>query len=407
MRPESVRAPSTRRSASHLAMRMRRGACLVAVVALAAVTTGGAAFGDVAGTSGSSAAAQRDKNVARAVAQVKKFSKPTTKWTPPGESFDATSLADQKGTVWYVPILGVVPIFQAISSSLETALENTGLELQVCDGNGNPADWDKCINQAVDQDAAGIIVDGFSPDLVAAAVENATQNDVPVIIGNYGYPEKSTDEVAYTSLVTPKIARLVADWVIADSKGKANILLAETTDSSNTEELIHETMLPHFEKRCPDCEVSLIGSTTADWSTKLGPATATELLQNSDINYFVPEYDGMAPFMTAAAARDGRDDIKVSTFNANLQQMQDLADGDFIYAEVGANIDFLSWAYADQIMRMILDVAPAQNAQVPVRLFTRQNVKSLDITEDAANSGEWYGNVDYHAEFLKLWGLEG
>ena len=346
------------------------------------------------------------KGVATAKASVKKWSKPTTEFKAPGVKFDATPLKGQQKVVWYVPILFAVPIFHAISDSLKSALDKAGVQLQICDGNGNPADWDKCLSQAVQQGAAGIILDGFPPDLVAAGLQNAKQNGVPVILGNFQYPKPSTDKVAYTSLVVPKVAQLVADWIIADSNGKANVLIAETTDSSNNQELIHGTMIPRFKKLCPGCVTSVIGTTTADWSVRLGSETANALLADPGINYFAPEYDGMAPFMTSAAARAGRNDIKVSTFNANLQQMQDLAAGQFIFANVGANIDYLGWAYADQIMRMLLHVAPSQNANVPVRLFTRKNVKNLTITKKAANSGEWYGNVDYHAEFLKLWGLK-
>ena len=43
--------------------------------------------------------------------------------------------------------------------------------------------------------------------------------------------------------------------------------------------------------------------------------------------------------------------------------------------------------------------------EIPIRLFTRDNVGEIAVTPEAEASGEWYGPTDYPDDFKTLWGL--
>ena len=41
----------------------------------------------------------------------------------------------------------------------------------------------------------------------------------------------------------------------------------------------------------------------------------------------------------------------------------------------------------------------------PTRLFTAQNIGSIQVTPAAAASGAWFGSTAYQAAFKKDWGV--
>jgi ribose transport system substrate-binding protein len=62
------------------------------------------------------------------------------------------------------------------------------------------------------------------------------------------------------------------------------------------------------------------------------------------------------------------------------------------------------WALTDEILRMATKTGPV-TITVPTRLFTKQNVGSIQVTPAAQNSGAWFGDNSYESGFAKLWGV--
>ena len=61
-------------------------------------------------------------------------------------------------------------------------------------------------------------------------------------------------------------------------------------------------------------------------------------------------------------------------------------------------------AKADEAYRLILGQDTVEE-NIPMRLFTRDNVKDLQLTNAAQSDGSWYGPTTYPADFKKLWGV--
>jgi len=41
----------------------------------------------------------------------------------------------------------------------------------------------------------------------------------------------------------------------------------------------------------------------------------------------------------------------------------------------------------------------------PSRLFTSQNIGSIQVTPAAQASGDWFGDNSYQSQFAQLWGV--
>lgn len=65
------------------------------------------------------------------------------------------------------------------------------------------------------------------------------------------------------------------------------------------------------------------------------------------------------------------------------------------------------WYAADQVFRLASGQGAVEKEVFPFRrLFTPDNIGSLDLTPEGQESGSWYGKADYIGGFSKLWGLK-
>lgn len=343
-------------------------------------------------------------DIAGAQAQLDEYSSTYT-WEAPGPEFDVSSVAGS--TVAYIPIDNAIPIFSVIYDELETALAEAGAESTLCDGKGQPSQWAACIDDAAGRGADVIILDSIPLASVQEAVDAARKKGVKIIDGNNGdpgfVPEGADARVSFQYSLSGK---LVSDWIIVDSEGAANVLIIQSPEVGNVPDLVDNGYVAELEEKCPSCTVKVVDVSIADWATKLQSTVQAQLASDPGIEYIVPIYDGASTYVVPGIQAAGAaDSVKVATFNANLDPMKKLAAGESVAVDVGSHNAYEGWAYADQAMRLIAGVEPVDNELVPVRVFTAENIDELELTQEAEQSGEWFGDDSYQTEFKRLWGL--
>ncbi len=94
--------------------------------------------------------------------------------------------------------------------------------------------------------------------------------------------------------------------------------------------------------------------------------------------------------------------VKVASFNATASVMEQLARGEIVGADVGNPNVWWGWAIADQALRLMTGQQAVKDENIPTRLFTRDNIKSIDLK---ATEDNWYGPADLRGEYQKLWKL--
>jgi ribose transport system substrate-binding protein len=383
--------------------RLGLSVALMLVLAVAMTACGG----DDGGAGEKSSSSGADAGVEAATAAYK-AEMGEVQWKAPGPAFDASKAAGK--TVHYIGVDMSIPILQTISGELKTALGKVGAKLEICNGKGQPTEWKSCADNAVNRKAGAIIVESFPAELIAGPLSNAKKAGIPVIDGNNADPtDPLTDNtVARVAFQYSKSGKLVSDWVISDSKGKANVLILATSDVPNSKAVVKNGYEAELKEKCPDCKFTTKNLPIAQWSTNLGPLTQSSLSSDPTIDYVIPAYDGMSTFILPAIRQAGKaDKVKVATFNADLDPMQNMAKGNMITVDVGSHNTYEGWAYADQAMRLMTGQKPLKDELVPLRVFTRDNVGELELTPEAEKSGEWYGAPTYKTEFAKLWGVGG
>jgi ribose transport system substrate-binding protein len=380
-----------------------------------ALVAGTAVLAAACGSSGPSSTSLPPKvasgtGLARAKTIVAQQSQATRNFPPPGPRINVRSLRGK--SVWYIPISLGAPVFAISNNTLRTALSKVGITEHSCSAQANPSTTSACINQAVSQGADAIVTDAIPVVLAANAFASAQSHHIPVLVVNQLPPPPGLpgavhgfgdDKLAYQPLQAPNTITAEAEWVIADSGGKANVLMEPYTDSPSTLAYAAKAQAA-FKRDCPGCTVAIqkIGLANA---SLVSSQTSSALLKNPNTQYVMPEFDALLQGVAQGVQQAGfAGKAKLVTSGGDLPALQQIKAGR-LAVDAGEDFPYIGWAEADEAMRMMLG-KPIVTEKPPLRIFTAQNVPLLNLTPADQASGSWYGSQAYIPMFEHLWGLK-
>jgi ribose transport system substrate-binding protein len=312
-------------------------------------------------------------------------------------------LAKFKGkTVMYIPLLQAVPAFAITSADLQRALATVGLKLTVCNGEANPTGVANCLSQAESQGMAGVVTDSIPYVMAANAFNTATSKGLPILI---------TDQIAQAGTVGKDLQympgninqpTLLADWMIADSKGKANVLLGEEADSPSAIDYVTLGELPEFKKYCPGCKVKTVDIPLDP--TQITSTVNSAIAADPGASYYEGEFEDQMQNALSGLQQAGKaGSVKAAFDTGTIAGLTYMKQHRQVYAEIGDDVAYQGWAAADEMLRMLAG-QKLVTENIPERIFTRTNVGTVDLTSIAQTTGQWYGNPNsYEASFEKLW----
>jgi ribose transport system substrate-binding protein len=394
--------------------RSKRWIAPVAVLAATAVmagcsssssSSGSAPSSSAPSTSGTaSATTAASSGVAKAAAMVAQLSAVTAKYPVPTTPVSGVSALKGK-TVYYVPLVAAIPGFAATAVALKGSLAKAGLKLQVCDGQGNPSAIAACVGQATGAGAAGIILDAAPYGMAENALNGAKAKGIPIIIADQYPPAASTvntDAVTYVPGVVDQPSQ-IAWWTIADSKGSANAIIAQEVDSPSSKQYVTNS-LSVYSQYCPGCKITL-KTITASTNSLLASATSANILANPNATYYYTEFEDSLQPTIQGIQQSARTNISLSVAGGSTDGLGLLKSGSSVVkAVVTVDEAYAAWALTDEILRMATKSPPVAETYVS-RLFTTQNIGTIQVTPAAENSGAWFGDTSYQSEFAQLWGV--
>jgi ribose transport system substrate-binding protein len=374
---------------------------VVLFVAALSVSCGGTDGGET----GDRAASEAELGAAQAVIDEHKQ---IPKFVPPGPPFDAAGAARGKA-VFEIPITSEVPFITAVEEGMRQAAEAVGAKLVVYPNQGDPSQWAQGIRTAIAQKADAITLFAQNPALLGPQIEQAEKAGIPVIVVRTSGEEEPCQTAPggepYGTACVPgpfeQAGRIEADWVIADSGGRANVLVITSNDARSTVPLL-EGLKGEFETRCPACEVRYVDVPIPDWSVRVQTEVQSALIRDPEIDYVIPIYDSMSQYVVPAIrASNATERVKISTFNGTPFVLEMLQDEDIVRMDVGENLAWVGWATMDQAFRLIAGVEPAGSANTPLRVFDDANI---DEAGRPPELDQGYGAA-FVPGFEELWGV--
>ncbi|MGH2743739.1 MAG: sugar ABC transporter substrate-binding protein [Thermoleophilaceae bacterium] len=339
--------------------------------------------------------------VEAARASVQRF-RELPRFTAPGPAFDARRELRGK-LVYEIPITSEVPFVDAVEQGMRQAAEEVGATLEVFPNQGEPSQWAQGIRTAIAREADAILLLAQDPELVRPQVEQAEAAGIPVVVLRTTGEGEPCPEIGTTCVPGPfeQAGRLEANFVIADSRGDANVLVITSNDARSTRPLVHG-LRQEFTRKCAACDLRFVDVPIPDWAAKLRGEVQSALVRDPMIDYVIPIYDSMSQFAVPAILAAGASDrIKIATFNGTPFVLELIQDDEVVAMDAGENLAWVGWAAMDQAFRVIAGERPVTSERTPLRVF------------DAGNAGDagmpprfdlGYGRA-YVDGYRELWGV--
>ena len=352
--------------------------------------------------SGSTAAASGGPDIAGASAQLDTFREVPT-FTAPGPAIDIASAKGKKVAI--IPASSNVPFVTTIAEGMVAIGKTAGLDVSIFKNQGSPAEWTKGVSDAISKNVDSIdLLAGIDPKAVSAQVTQATGAGKKVVVTHLYDVAQAVDPAvtAATNIPYEQAGRLLADWAITKTQGKANVLVTLITQVNSTTPML-AGINDEFKTRCGDgCKVTTIDTTIADLG-KLQQQVQSSLTSDPSINYVINLYDSAQAPQTAAAIKAlGRKDLKIATFNGTPDILKLIAVDSTIEMDVGENLDWIAYGAIDQHRRLLTGGEATTTPNIPIRVFDATNV--AEAGTPPAN-GKGFGDT-YADGYQKLWGLK-
>ncbi|TAN26565.1 MAG: sugar ABC transporter substrate-binding protein [Actinomycetota bacterium] len=387
--------------------RLLLGAPLMSVALLAGACGSSSTASNSSQSSGSGATATTasgNSNAALKASLDKLTGVPTFK--APGPAFDASKLAGGKiVSIDCAP--SAAPPAQTTAATV-AAGKAAGLNVTVLAGGNEDIPLDtQFIDQAINLKPIAIITVGCTPPLLTVPLQAAKNAGIPVVCANYippvvGAPGQGCGPLAFGDAMQPASEGTVLAEEIAlngPKNAKIGFLSADEIAGSPA---VEKTFKAGLAKYCPSCQlVDVQNVNPGNWVTSLTPTITSMLTAHPDLNYLIPVFDGMTPFVSAAMKSSGKaSSVKVLTTQGSTgAAMTNISNGTFM-ADVGSSDTWVGWTAIDQAMRAALKLPPEANPAVPIRLETAASIQGEDPKSDSAIYGD-----SYVQGFKTLWGL--
>jgi ribose transport system substrate-binding protein len=315
-------------------------------------------------------------------------------------AFNAKNLAGK--TIFNIPVSSSIPYDASIGKAQAAVAKRFGIKYTDYPNQGQVSQWVQGFNQAIARKPGLILLLGAPPYALTTQLKSAKSAGVPVLSTHAVDPTMpkpaSAPQMVY-QLFT-KAAKLDADYVISDTRGKANVIVITSNDFLPSRYMV-KAIQHEFATYCgSDCKTTIVNVPVADWATKIQGATQSALVANPNANYVLPLYDGMCQWVVpaiTAAHRQGK--VFVATYNGTPFVLKDIQDGNIVRMDLAENLDWLGWADMDAAMRVLAGLKPPTDEQTALRMFTKKNVSEAG-TPPVINRG--LGNA-YVAGYNKLW----
>ncbi len=325
--------------------------------------------------------------------------KAVPEFTAPGPAFDAkTCMQDKK--ILTVPFASQIPFVATVVSGMVDLGKEIGFPYNEYKNTGQRSQWIQGISQGINQEYD--LIDLFAPDLLALVpqAKEAEAAGIPIVASHDGGLEQVRPEpFLYVPADYFTAGKLLAEWAVLKTEGKANVLVVTALDSYSSESII-SGIKAGFEG-CEECAVKFTNVAVTDWATRIQPTVQAEIVGNPDLNFILPTYDPMTQFVVPAVdLTQSADRVKVASFNGTPFALDLVREGklDMI---IGESLDWVAHGVVDAEMRILCDQEQIKDPKIPLRIFDASNVEEAGVP---AQSSTGFG-ASYRDGYRNLWGV--
>lgn len=285
------------------------------------------------------------------------------------------------------------------------AAQALGWQAVTYDGGGSAQKQNAQMLNAISAGAKVIVNLAIDPNLVQQGLRAAKKAGVLVVSGSSGLSspnptyKMAPGKLGYAFDIAPdyyKLGYKAAQWIIADSKGKAHILVM--SDKEFPSVLALQRGLLAGLKTCAGCKLSPLQYFTGNQvGNPLIQQTVGYLRSHADIDYVFSPYDPAAAVQAPAMAQNGFSKVKLISVLGDQQNLDFIKKGMVQVADAAYDNEYMGYAIVDETIRL-LNHQPLSNP-----IGENEPYIVLDKTNLPPAGKDWVGKFDYKSKFLKLW----
>lgn len=284
-----------------------------------------------------------------------------------------------------------------ISTEIGNAVKAIGDRFQRCNAGATPTQAQGCFTNAVNAKAS-VIVDNDVPRVGSGSgFAQAAQAKIPVAGAFTGNPLNTIDEPTQAAEDAPTVeAKLLADYVISKSKGKADVLyIGENEDNDGV--LRGKSFLAEIAK-CTTCKVKTIQVNQNTQTTSGPPQINAALEANPGTNWIIGNQDtvsALAVQVVGSLGRTGK--VSIGGMDADPQNIQYIKGGKQT-VDVTVGQGEVAYAAVYAAVRIASGLSVPLATPVNIWLIDQSNVTQIP------SNGVFFGPANYQKQFLALMG---
>lgn len=375
------------------------GSAAVALILAATVAAGCGSDGNRAVKASTTAAGSPVSNdgLQRARAVVEKA---TAAATPIDTTTPLSRKPDAGKSIYYIQC--GAPACKFVGDSLEQVAGLLKWKLTRVDSGLTPEKFAAAYTRALNDKPDGVIGAPVPRALIGKFIDGLAAAKIP-------YIELAEADPVGNGIVarTPGVeeqgvsGEWMADWIIADSVGKANVAYFHDAGQRVFVNALNGYQ-SEMKKNCAECKLEIVKAALADSGTRLPAQVVSYVQAHPDVDYVSMAIGDMAIGVPAALKAAGLGDrVKIVSRVGSPPNFQNIAKNDVEYATVGESLPNLAFQAFDGLARSFngdpLDCC--NDAFLSMQLLTRENVG------DPAKP--FQGASDIAGHFSKLWHLDG
>jgi ribose transport system substrate-binding protein len=281
------------------------------------------------------------------------------------------------------------------------AARTIGWQLQILDGHGTTAGQTRVLRAALRLKPTGIVLGGFDAAAQTLALRRARALGIPVVgwhAGTRPGPDRHAGLFTNVSTDPASVARLAADYAIADSGGTAHAVIV--TDRRYPIAAHKADVMAAEIRRCRACAVLDIVNSPIDRAQQQMPAIASSLLHRFGARFrYMLTINGiyiggaLAGFLNAG--RRGNDPpFAIGAGDGDASDFERIRAGGHQTASIAEPLYLQGWQIVDELNRARAGQPPS-GYLAPLRLITRVHVPDGVVFDPPSG---------YRANYQRIWG---
>lgn len=293
---------------------------------------------------------------------------------------------------------------QAQADAAAEAAKLVGWEVAMFDGKANPKTQGTAMLDALGWGANVIIAVSLDYRTIQLPLNEAKKAGVPVVaVGQGGdtpnpLPVLKDGELAWSFAVDVDnyaLGTAIANWIINDSGGKANIIVYNDPEFEGVVNQHHGVM--DTMTKCTGCKVDASEFAASQVATTLGQQVVGYLRSHPDVNYVYAPYDPSAFVIAAAIRQAGMSDrVRLVSLLGNEENIDLIRKGDVQVATAAFDTRYSGFAAIDQVIRYLnkQPLFDPHGENVPYVILDKTNLPA---------KGNWASSNGYVDKFQALW----